>query len=165
MKLIPDLYASPLEREHAYPAADAQKRVSDALSASVPVEGMDDLRNALMSYRDEDALAVLKSGEWRLVKDDAFYFDWGSFDKAAQEQRTKQRVMEIGRNPLPEKQVEKLVIRIVDSVTGEPLTNLKVQFVVGEENKVRKIDSQGIAYLSPAPAPQLLSQLQLLMVE
>ncbi|RRV09562.1 hypothetical protein EGJ27_07305 [Pseudomonas sp. v388] len=161
MKLIPSRYASIHERDHAYPALEAQALVGDSLNTGVPLDGMDNLRGDLMSSRDEDVMVQLEKGEWLLVKDQAYHFDWGRFDKAAQEQKTAQRVRALSRKPLPEKTVEKFVALVQDSITGEPLANRKVRFVMGQESSVRKTDSLGVAYLSPAPPPQSIAMLQI----
>jgi hypothetical protein len=165
MRLTSDLYASSIEQDHAYPADEAQRLLSESLNSGSPVDGFDDLRRELMSNRQEDALAAVESGDWLLVKDEAYYFDWGRFDKAAQEQKSAQRVKEISSKPLPEEKVEKLVVRILDSITGEPLASRKARFVTGQESSVRKTDGLGVAYLSPAPPDHLLAALQLHLVE
>lgn len=165
MKLTPDRYATPHERDHAYPAAEAKDLVSRSLSSGTPVDGVDDLHRELISNRQEDALAAVEDGDWLLVKDDAYYFDWGRFDKAAQEQKSARRVKEISSKPLPEEKIEKLVVRMLDSITGEPLVNRKARFVVGQESNVRKTDGLGVAYLSPAPPAHLLAALQLHLVD
>ena len=165
MKLTSDRYASPHERDHAYSAAEAKYLVSSSLSSGTPVDGVDDLHRELMSNRQDDALAAVENGDWLLVRDEAYYFDWGRFDKAAQEQKSAQRVKEISSKPLPEEKVEKLVVRILDSITGEPLANRKARFMTGQENNVRKTDGLGVAYLSPAPPGHLLAALQLHLVE
>lgn len=164
-RLVPDGYAPFIKEDHAYPADEAQRLLSESLDSGFPVDGLDDLRRELMSNRQEDALAALESGEWRLVKPGACCFDWGQFEEAVRKQRSAQLVREISSRPLPEKQVEKLVVRFLDSITGEPLANRKARFVVGQQSSVRKTDGLGVAYLSPAPPADLLAALRFHLVD
>jgi hypothetical protein len=162
---MPGRYASSIKQDHAYPADEAQRLLSESLDSGFPVDGLDDLRRELISNRQEDALAALESGDWRLVGPGACCFDWSQFEEVAGKQRSAQLAREISSRPLPEKQVEKLLVRFLDSITGEPLANRKARFVVGQESSVRKTDGLGVAYLSPAPSAHLLATLRFHLVD
>lgn len=161
MRLVASRYASSTERLHAVPTDDAQAVLEQSQRSGQPIDGIDDLMSDVARPNGDELPAKIESGELLVVRDDAYYFDWGPFEQQVEKQKRAQRVSEISKHPLPEKKVEKLIVRMLDSVTGEPLMNRSVQFVTDRESYRRKTDALGIAYLSPAPPSESLATLQL----
>lgn len=147
MKLVPDRYSTAHEREHAYPADDAQALVSQSFEGSENIEGIDDLRSYLMNNRDSEALEKIENGEWLLVKDEGYYFDWGRLDAGAQEQKTHHRVMSLMNAPPKPEARYGLEFSIVDSETGEPLVHRSYIATVDGKSTRYLTDGRGVAHI------------------
>lgn len=122
MKLINPRYPLPEELEHAYPAEEAWQLVQDSLRQGRDIPGLKALRSEHTAIFDTDIVSRVKNGQWLLVKDEAYYFDWGQFDKAATEKVFEHKVMALMQAPPAVKKAEGRYFCAVDSKILEPLT-------------------------------------------
>jgi hypothetical protein len=92
---------------------------------------------------DTQVIERIESGEWRLIKEEAYYFD-GRGIKAEVKER---RVLGMMRSPPPQIKVDKVLFRILDSVTGEPISSCNFFMVIDGERTERRTDARGATYL------------------
>lgn len=119
MKLINADVSLPEELEHAYSPAEAHVLVNQSFDSFEKIEGMAQLRRELMLDLDSEVLALVGSGEWLLIKDQAYYFDNSLVTKKTNEQIRECRALELMRSPPPQPKIERTLFRMVDSYTGE----------------------------------------------
>lgn len=146
MKLIRGRYASSWERKHAFASEDAVIQVRQHLASGQNIEGMDQLRSFLMLNVEHEVLQQVQSGEWLLIKPEAYYFDWGQFEKSMFEQR----VMDLMSAAPPHAKPPAIqVFHVADSETAQSLDNRRC--VVTGHTAKRPIDGLGITHI-PEPA-------------
>lgn len=99
MKLISAHYPLPEELEHAYSPEEASALVRDSLRQRRDIPGLQALRAEHTTVFDTDIVNQVKNGKWLLVKDEAYYFDWGQFDEPARQAQFEQRVQQLMKSP------------------------------------------------------------------
>lgn len=90
MKLISKRYPSPEERRHSYSPAEAKALVRAALRPGKTIDGLDKLRREQRVLSDNDVLRKVETGQWLLVKHEAYVFDWGHFEQPFQRKLAEQ---------------------------------------------------------------------------
>lgn len=153
MKLICQTRAMPWERDSASSADDAANLVNKAINASRPPKGLNDLRRKLTFNSNSEVLNKLRRREWLLIKDETYFFDWGTFEKECLEQRSNQAVTSLMAAPPEQEKRTLLEFAIIDSETDEPLARRKCDLCPNGGSVERKTDQQGLTYLSFVSAP------------
>jgi len=121
VKLISAHYPLPEELQHAYSPEEASALVRDSLGQGRDIPGLQALRAEHTTVFDTDIVSQVKNGKWLLVKDEAYYFDWGQFDEPVKEKLAEHKVMTLLQPRPAAKQAERRIFRAVDCVTKEPL--------------------------------------------
>jgi hypothetical protein len=146
MRLVKEFHLTAWERQHACSSEQALDYVRQALLDRQPIEGLDELRAGLLINIDSEVLGQVERGEWWLIRAEADFGDWvvpaRAFDQA---------VIELMKNPPVQPSRRPRIFRLVDSVTGEPLTQQPYIATVDGQTTQRKTDGEGIAHLF-APA-------------
>lgn len=155
MKLINFSDPLPEELRNAYSPEEGGKLVRSALESNESIEGMEELRHGLVLDTDAQILACIESGEWRLIKEEACFFD----HSGVKEQVKERRVLDLMRSPPPQLQAEKTLLRIVDSVMREPIGSHDFSTVIGGEKAERRTDALGATHL-----PKTLEQINSLSI-
>lgn len=83
----------PQYRPSAYSSREALPWVEKALEGLHDIEGLQGLRDALLLNFDSEVFNAVESGEWLLLKPQAYAFDWAPYEKAAAEARARQAFM------------------------------------------------------------------------
>jgi hypothetical protein len=151
VKLISALYPSLSELKHTCPVDEALHIVKQHLESGADIDGMESLRNVLMLPFDSEVMKQVESGEWLLVRDEAYYFDGGQIDKSVGAKLFEHRVMELMKAPPPQEKPPRRIFRVTDSQTGEPLIDRSYIATVEGEKSKRRTDVIGIAHI-PAPS-------------
>lgn len=147
MKLISSRYASSSELKHAFSAEEACHVVKQHLNNGQSIEGMQELRSFLMLNFDAQVLAQVESGEWLLIKPDAYYFDWAVFASAARDQLA----MALMQHPIIEPRPATQVLQVMESGTLEWLVDRRYTAIINGASEQRRIDELGVTHL-PASA-------------
>jgi len=152
MRLISSRYPTSRELKHAYSTDEATRLVKQHLNSGQDIEGMGQLRSFLMLDFDSEVIKRVENGEWLLIKDEAYYFDWGQFDKSVRQQLFSRRMKElISPTPAPEKKWGH-VFRVINSETGRPVPWRTFIAIVDGKRSLHATDTQGIGRVS-APLP------------
>jgi hypothetical protein len=157
VKLISALYPSLSELKHTCPVDEALHIVKQHLESGADIDGMESLRNVLMLPFDSEVMKQVESGEWLLVRDEAYYFDRGQIDKSVGAKLFEHRVMELMNAPPPQEKHHRRIFRVTDSQTGEPLINQSYIATVEGETSKRRTDVIGIAHIPAPPAGAKIS--------
>ena len=147
MKLISSLYASSWELKHAFSPEEARNVVQQHLGGGQKIEGLQQLRSALMLNFDSQVVQQVEEGEWLLIKPEASCFNWGQFEGAAREQR----VMELMQHPIVQPKPAVQVLQMIRSETLEPLVSRRYTAIIDGASELRSVDALGITHL-PASA-------------
>ena len=147
MKLISAQYPLPQELSNAYPPDEAAGLLGQAFERRENIDGLNQLRRDQLINFDSEAMDRVESGEWLLVKGNAYAFDWGQFDKPVRKQMFDQRVQELLRAPpvqSPTKVRYGQVFRVLNSETRMPVP-LRVYSAIVDGNKINgKTDFYGL---------------------
>jgi hypothetical protein len=151
MRLVNEIHLSAWERQHAYPREQALDHVRQALLDRQSIDGLDELRAALLINIDSEVLEQIERGGWWLIRMEADLGDWvvptPAFD---------QSVIELMKNPPVQPLRSPRIFRLVDSVTAEPLAQLSYLATVDGRSVQRRTDGEGIAHLfAPAGVQQI----------
>ncbi len=142
MRLVYHANLSEADRQHVYPQDQALERVYQALLERRALEGLDELRSGLMINLDSEVLDQIERGDWLLLKSQAEFGQWpvaaAMFDHA---------VLKLMNNPPVQTTRIPQIFRLVDSMTGEPLTQQAYTATVDGIPSQRKTDGAGIAHL------------------
>lgn len=142
MRLVYHADLSEADRQHVYPQDQALERVCQALLERRTLEGLDELRSGLMINLDSEVLEQIERGAWLLLKSQAEFGQWpvaaSIFDHA---------VLELMNNPPAQPTRAPQIFRLVESMTGEPLTQQAYTATVDGVPSQRKTDAAGIAHL------------------
>ena len=152
MRLVNELDLSDWERQHAYSSEQALEVLRQALLDRQPIEGLGQLRAGLLIDIDSEVLDLIERGEWRLVRPEVDYVDWKMPDRAFDP-----KVMELMQNPPVQPSRSPKIFRLVDSVTGDPLTQRHYIATVDGDTAPRRTDGEGIAHLFVSPGVQQIS--------
>lgn len=160
MKLVNQTHIAAWEREFACPAEQAVSLMQRAFRARHPTSGLQGLRRTLALNSEAGVLNKLRQKQWLLIKDEAYYFDWGATAKAAQEQRFAQSVTALLAAPPVQYTKGLFEFHVTDSETIEPLVKRQCDFRTNGGPMERKTDKAGMTYLSLHVAPtQVVVQL------
>lgn len=151
MRLVNEMHLSAWERQHAYPSEQALEHVRQALLDRQSIDGLDELRAALLINIDSEVLEQVEGGQWWLIRTEVDLGDWvmprPAFDQA---------VIELMKNPPVQPSRSPRIFRLVDSVTAEPLAQLSYLVTIDGQSVQRRTDSEGIAHLfAPAGVQQI----------
>ncbi|HEX8542139.1 MAG TPA: hypothetical protein VF671_10575 [Pseudomonas sp.] len=150
MKLISALYPLPQELSNAYPPDEAAGLLGQAFERRESIDGLSQLRRGELINFDGEVLERVESGEWLLVKDNTYAFDWGQFDKSVRKRVFDQRVQELLRAPPVQQKQYGQVFEVVSSETGLPLSNRSYIATVNGRTIKGRTDARGIAYITAA---------------
>ena len=98
MKLVAKKNMTDAEARHAVPPDEAASLFQRSLENHESIEGLAELRQELPTSFNSDVIDQLTSGEWQLVDDAAYRFDWGQFND-----RQEQHKSLLGDGAMPEK--------------------------------------------------------------
>lgn len=150
MKLVSAQYPLPEELANAYPPDEAQRLVKDAFERGDSIEGLAQLKREQVINFDNEGLEPVSSGEWLLVRDEAYYFDWGQFKKLLRRRKSEQLVME--QLHVHQDQVQQKVrygqVFYAEDTDGKPLANRRYIAVVGGRYISGYTDANGVAYIA-----------------
>lgn len=146
----------PWERDFVYPPEEALNLIKPSSRPGFPTPGLKTLRRTLALNFDFEVSNKIRQRKWLLIKDDAYCFDWKTFDKGAREQKFAQAVTKLMAEPPPEVTKKPFEFRVIDSETYEPVSRRTCDFYPDDTLIERKTDSQGLTYLSLHAAPDEL---------
>ena len=151
MKLISALYPSLSEVKHTCPVDEALDIVKQHLERGADIDGMEPLRNVLMLPFDSEVMKQVESGEWLLVRDEAYYFDRGQIDKSVGAKLFEHRVMEL-MNPSPgAKKSYGCIFKVISFDSREPLIERPYIAMVSGKIIEGRTDSEGrVQLLAPS---------------
>lgn len=98
MKLVAKKNMTDAEARHAVPTDEAPSLFQRSMENHELIEGLAELRQELPTSFNSDVIDQLTSGEWQLVEDAAYRFDWGHFNDRQEQQKSL-----LGDGALPEK--------------------------------------------------------------
>ncbi len=142
MRLIHRSHVTQLERRQAYPVDQALERVCKALLDRQPIQGLDQLRAGLVVDLDSEVLEQIEQGEWLLLTGETEGGDWPLGDAAFD-----QAVLDLMNNPPAQPVRTPRIYRLVESMTGEPLSQQPYIATVDGVPIQRRTDGAGIAHL------------------
>jgi len=150
LKLISALYPLPQELSNAYPPDEAAGLLGQAFERRESIDGLSQLRRGELINFDGEVLERVESGEWLLVKDNAYAFDWGQFDKPVRKRMFDQRVQELLRAPPVQASVKIRYgqsFRVLNSETRMTLPLRPYVAVVDGEEVKGKSDFDGVVHV------------------
>ena len=154
MKLISGRDPLPEETMNAYPPEEARELVRHSLGEPEPVQGLEDLREGLLLDTDSEVLSQVESGEWLLVKPEAYYFDQSHITSGAKDRRVAELLRSPPPQPAPPKQT---LFRLVDSETWEPFIHSRfASWITGERSGIRT-DAAGVIHSRQLDASEIAS--------
>jgi len=148
LKLISAQYPLPQELSNTYPPDEAAGLLGQAFERRENIDGLNQLRRDQLINFDSEVLERVESGEWLLVKGNAYAFDWGQFDKPVRKQMFDQRVQELLRAPPVQQKQYGQVFEVVSSESGLPLSNRSYVATVNGRTLKGCTDARGIAYIA-----------------
>lgn len=141
------------ERDFAYSTDEALSLMKGTFKDSCPMTGLNKLRRTLALNFDLEVSNKLRQREWLLIKDDAYWFDWGTFEKDFQEQQLTQACTKLIASPPVQPTKSPFEFAVIDSETNEPLLQRKCDFRPDGAAVERKTDKEGLTYLTLYAAP------------
>lgn len=118
--------------------------VRDAFRPGKTIDGLDKLRREQRVLFDHDVLRKVEKGEWLLVKDEAYVFDWAHF-----EQPFRQKLREQGARELMRVKAEEgTTFCALDSEIMEPLTYRNFKVTENSQTHWALTDYKGVAHIA-----------------
>lgn len=152
MKLVSAQYPLLEELANVYSPDEARILVKDAFERGDSIEGLTQLKREQMINFDNEGLDPVSSGEWLLVKDEAYYFDWRQFKKPLRRRKSEQLVMERLRVHQDQQAVRYGQVFYADDTDGMPLANRRYIAVVNGKHLSGYTDAEGVAYIAASSA-------------
>lgn len=87
MKLVPKQNMTDAEARHAVPPDEAARFFQRSLDNHESIEGLAELRQGLPTSFNADVIDLLKTGEWQMIDDAAYRFDWGQYGGKLDEEK------------------------------------------------------------------------------
>jgi uncharacterized Fe-S radical SAM superfamily protein PflX len=143
----------PWESSFAYSPDEALLLLRSSCRAANSTTGLNTLRRTLVANSNFQVSNKLRQKQWLLIKDDAYFFDWSTFDKNFREDRRTQAALKLVAAPPVQMTKKPFEFMVMDSEIREPLLQRKCNLCHDGASVERKSDKEGLTYLSLYAAP------------
>lgn len=153
MKLICQTRLMPWERNFVYSPEQAPSLMQPYFRPVSRSSGLKQLHRSLPLGSEFKVSNTFRRRDWRLIRDEAYCFDWKTFDKGYEEQKFARTIAKLMAEPPLQPTKKPFEFRVIDSETTEPMSRRKCNFYPDDTLIERKTDNDGLTYLSLHAAP------------